>query len=77
MSYNKSVTINDCITALQTLNDFNSDIDSLRHFVDTVELTEDDSTRLKKLITLMALKNTNMKTKVNKTANKLNKLGFY
>lgn len=77
MSYNNSVTINDCITELQTLNDFNSDIDSLRAFAASVALSEDDSTRLKKLITLMTIKNTRVKNKVNKTMNKLNKLGYY
>ena len=77
MSYNNSVVVNDCITELQLINDFNSDIENLRSFLENATLTEEDYTRLKKLITSVTIKNTITKNKVIKVANKLNRVFYY
>lgn len=77
MSYNNSVVVNDCITELQLINDYNSDIENLRSFLENATLTEEDYTRLKKLITSVTIKNTITKNKVIKVANKLNRVFYY
>lgn len=77
MSYNNSVTINDCITELQTINDFKEEIDRLEDFLHSATLQDDDKEILKKLFTRLLTKNTVQATKIIKVANKLNKLGYY
>ena len=77
MSHNNSVTINECITNLMTLDDFNNNLDSLKHFFKNTDLNEEDKETLKKIINLMTMKNTRMKGVVNQVANKLNKTGMY
>ena len=77
MSYNNSVTINECITNLMTLDDFNSNVDSLKLFIKDVDLNTEDKERLQKIINLMTMKNTRMKGVVNQVANKLNKTQYY
>ena len=77
MSHNNSVTINECITNLMTLDDFNNNLDSLKHFFKNTDLNEEDKEALKKIINLMTMKNTRMKGVVNQVANKLNKTGMY
>lgn len=77
MSHNNSVTINECITNLMTLDDFNSNLDSLKHFFKNTDLNEEDKETLKKIINLMTMKNTRMKGVVNQVANKLNKTQYY
>ena len=77
MSHNNSVTINECITNLMTLDDFNSNLDSLKHFFKNTDLNEEDKETLKKIINLMTMKNTRMKSVVNQVANSLNKTQYY
>lgn len=77
MSHNNSVTINECITNLMTLDDFNNNLDSLKHFFKNTDLNEEDKETLKKIINLMIMKNTRMKSVVNKVANSLNKTQYY
>lgn len=77
MSHNNSVTINECITNLMTLDDFNNNLDSLKHFFKNTDLNEEDKETLKKIINLMTMKNTRMKGVVNQVANKLNKTQYY
>ena len=77
MSYNNSVTINECITNLMTLDDFNSNVESLKLFIKDVDLNTEDKEHLQKIINLMTMKNTRMKGVVNQVANKLNKTGMY
>lgn len=77
MSHNNSVTINECITNLMTLDDFNNNLDSLKHFFKNTDLNEEDKETLKKIINLMIMKNTRMKGVVNQVANKLNKTQYY
>lgn len=77
MNHNNSVTINECITNLMTLDDFNSNIDNLKLFIKDVDLNTEDKERLQKIINLMTMKNTRMKGVVNQVANKLNKTGMY
>ena len=77
MNHNNSVTINECITSLMILDDFNSNIDNLKLFIKDVDLNTEDKERLQKIINLMTMKNTRMKGVVNQVANKLNKTGMY
>lgn len=78
MPYNKkALSINDCITTLQSMNDFNNEIALLREFLEEEELTEAQSDKLKSLKRLMTLKNTNTKNKITGVFNSLNKLGYY
>lgn len=77
MNHNNSVTINECITSLMILDDFNSNVDSLKLFIKDVDLNTEDKERLQKIINLMTMKNTRMKGVVNQVANKLNKTGMY
>lgn len=77
MNHNNSVTINDSITNLMTLDDFNSNIESLKLFLRDTELNTADKERLQKMINLMTMKNTRMKGVVNNTMNNLNKCGMY
>ena len=72
-----ALTINDCITELQTLNDFNNEIALLREVLEQTELSEEATDKLKSLKRLMTLKNTLTKNKVSKVFNSLNKLGYY
>lgn len=77
MNHNNSVTINDCITNLMMLDDFNSNIESLKLFLRDTDLNTADKERLQKMINLMTMKNTRMKGVVNNTMNNLNKCGMY
>ena len=77
MSYNNSVTINDCITALQLVDDIRNEVDSLEYLIEKATLTEDDRIKFKKILTKLLIKNTKQTNKINKVANKLNKLGYY
>ena len=77
MSYNNSVTINDCITDLQLVEDISNEVDSLEYFISTAKLTADDKAQLQKLLTKFLIKNTKQGAKINKVANKLNKLNYY
>ncbi len=77
MSHNNSVTINECITNLMTLDDFNSNVDSLKLFLKDVDLNTEDKERLQKIINLMTIKNTKVKGVVNTTMNSLNKTQYY
>ena len=77
MNHNNSVTINDSITNLMTLDDFNNEIAHLREFIAEAELNKEDKDRLKKITNLMTIKNTRMKGVVNNTMNNLNKCGMY
>lgn len=75
MSY--SLTINDSITTLQTLNDFDRDIQNLKDFLEDELLTEEATDRLKSIISLMTIKNSNTKNNVHKTMNALNRMNMY
>lgn len=77
MSHNNSVTINECITNLMTLDDFNSNVESLKLFIKDIDLNTEDKERLQKIINLMTMKNTRVKTVVNQVANTLNKTQYY
>ena len=76
MSYNNSVSINDCITALQLVDDFTNEADILESIIRTATLTPDDKERLKKLLTKVIIKNTKQTEQINQVANKLNKIYY-
>lgn len=76
MSYNNSVSINDCITALQLVDDFTNEADILESIIRTATLTPEDTERLKKLLTKVIIKNTKQTEQINQVANKLNKLYY-
>lgn len=77
MNLNNSVTINDCITSLQTLEDFNSNIAQLKNFLTTSSLVIEEKKELQSIINVMTMKNTKQKNTVHKTMNSLNKTGMY
>ena len=77
MSHNNSVTINECITNLMTIEDSTNEIDSLEYLIETINLAVDDKTKFKKVLTKLLIKNTKQADKINKVANKLNRLGMY
>lgn len=77
MNLNNSVTINDCITNLQTLEDFNSNIGQLKNFLATSSLVIEEKKELQSIINVMTMKNTKQKNTVHKTMNSLNKTGMY
>lgn len=77
MSYNNNLNMNDCITNLQTLDDYNLDISRLKLFIEDSNLAKEDEAALKQIIKLMAIKNTTVKNTINKTMNSLNKMGLY
>ena len=76
MSYNNSVSINDCITALQLVDDFTNEADILESIIRTATLTPDDKERLKKLLTKVIIKNTKQTEQINQVAKKLNKIYY-
>lgn len=76
MSYNNSVSINDCITALQLVDDFTNEADILENIIRTATLAPEDKERLKKLLTKVIIKNTKQTEQINQVANKLNKLYY-
>lgn len=76
MSYNNSVSINDCITALQLVDDFTNEADILENIIRTATLSTEDKERLQKLLTKVLIKNTKQSEKINQVANKLNKLYY-
>lgn len=77
MSLNNSITINDCITNLQTVDDLNTDINRLKAFLEDSKLLVRDQKALQNIINLLTIKNTKQKTTIHKVANSLNKLGYY
>ena len=77
MNHNNSVTINECITNLMTIEDSTNEIDSLEYLIETINLAVDDKTKFKKVLTKLLIKNTKQADKINKVANKLNRLGMY
>ena len=77
MSYNNSVNINDCITDLQTLEDFDTQVENLKSFIDNAKLLVRDKKELQSIINILTMKNTKQKNTVYKVANKLNKMGLY
>lgn len=77
MNHNNSVTINECITNLMTIEDSTNEIDSLEYLIETINLAADDKTKFKKVLTKLLIKNTKQADKINKVANKLNRLGMY
>lgn len=76
MSYNNSVSINDCITALQLVDDFTNEAEILESIIRTAPLAPEDKERLKKLLTKVIIKNTKQTEQINQVANKLNKLYY-
>lgn len=76
MSYNNSVSINDCITALQLVDDFTNEADILENIIRTATLSPEDKERLQKLLTKVIIKNTKQTEQINQVANKLNKLYY-
>lgn len=77
MSYNNALNLNDCITELQTVEDIHSEIDSLELFINQVDLSSTDKERLQKILTRLLIKHTKQEEKINKVANKLNKICYY
>lgn len=77
MSYNNSVTINDCITELQLIEDNTNEIDSLEYLIETTTLSAEDKNKFKKVLTRLLIKNTKQANNVNKVANKLNRMSCY
>ena len=76
MSYNNSINLNDCITDLQTLDDFNLDVSRLKLFLEEAKLLKRDQEELKNIINLMTIKNTKVKNQVGKTMNALNRISI-
>lgn len=77
MNLNNSVTINECITDLMTVEDFNNDIIKLKEFLSSAKLLVRDQKELQSIINLMTMKNSKQKNTIHKTMNNLNKTGMY
>lgn len=76
MSYNNSVSINDCITALQLVDDFTNEAATLQSIIRTATLAPEDKERLNKLLNKIIIKNTKQSEQINQVANKLNKIYY-
>lgn len=77
MNLNNSVTVNECITSLMTVEDFNSNIAQLKNFLENTKLLVKDKKELQSIINVMAMKNSKQKNTIHKTMNALNKCGMY
>ena len=77
MNLNNSVIVNDSITNLMTVEDFNSNIAQLKNFLENTKLLVKDKKELQSIINVLAMKNSKQKNTIHKVANALNKVGMY